>query len=167
MKYFDKKNLEQCLEYYQNHHYEHSEFILRKLYLNYNYLFKPFDKKFLFVSDEQDKITIFDSIEDNLKNLLIFDKEKIKKEIGEIKFKYIKKIFCNSLWIDNNPSFIEETLWRFLISSPKTFYNFFEKKPKNDHFKLMIENGFIKDEKIYKRMTKRLQKHINSLGNFL
>lgn len=152
------------MEYYNNKLFDYTELVLRKLYLNYDYLFKPFDNKFLFINKEAEKNNIFESIQENMKQIMKIDKEKIKKETAEIKFKYAKKIFCNSLWIDNNHSFIEEVLWRFLISSPKTFNNFFDKEPTPEVFKLMLDNGFIKNKNIYKRMTKRLHKHIKTYG---
>jgi hypothetical protein len=61
--------------------------------------------------------------------------------------------------------FMEEVLWRFLISSPKTFRGFFKKDPTNEQLKLMEEKGFIRNIKTYRRLVKRLQKNIDSMGN--
>jgi hypothetical protein len=161
---FPKKNLSHFFEFYKSHLYHHKEMNLRKLFISYPYLFVSFNNTFLFAPGRLKDSKFFDQIGSNIKQMNSLDKNKLKKEIAEQKFKIVKKIFCKSLWIENNPFFIEEILWRFLISSPKTFCNFFKKDTTSDQLKLMEEKGFIKNAKIYKRLIKRLQRSIDSMG---
>lgn len=157
-------HLEQFLEFYQKHRFQYSEMNLRKLFLNQPYLFTPFDYSFLFVPGQSSDGPFFTKIEKNFEQLKSQNLEQLQKEIAEVKFKTVRKIFCNSLRVDNNPKFIQEILWRFLISSPKSFRDFFKKEPKPEQFKLMVEHGFIKNVKIYRRLVKRLQKTIEAAG---
>jgi hypothetical protein len=162
IKVFPKKNLKLYLEFYNNMKMMYSELSLRKLCLNVPYLFKEFDNNYLFISNPEVESVMFDSVKDNFEEILNMDPLKVKEEIAEKKFNVVKKIFCNSLYIDNNPTFIEELFWRFLISTPWTFQNYFKKDKPMEHLKTMGENGFIKNMKHYKQMIKKFHKTVDS-----
>lgn len=161
---FSQKNLEHYLEFYQKHKFQHSEMNLRKLFLNQPYLFTPFDNSFLFVPRQSTLSPFFAQIKKNFKELKSQNLEHLKKEIAELKFKTVRKVFCNSLWTDKNPLFMQEMLWRFLISSPKSFCDFFKKEPKPEQLKLMVEHGFIKNIKVYRKLVKKLQRAVETTG---
>ena len=142
----------------------HSDLALRKLFLNHPFLFDKFQNNFPFIKKPKVKSTLFTKINENMQEIIKMDLVKMKEEIAKKKYKTVKKIFCNSLFISHNPTFIEELFWRFLISAPHSFQNYFKKEPSPEHYKSMTEHGFIRNVKHYKRLTRKLHRTINMSG---
>ena len=132
------------------------------LNMNYPHLFDNFKDQFLFITHiENNKNSFLSSIKilGHFNQLLNVNVSELKTEIALKKYKTVKKIFCNILWVENNPFFIEELIWRFIISSPSTLPSLFEKEPEG-HMQLMIDQGFANNATEYQKMCKRLNRHL-------
>lgn len=135
--------------------------IMIKCIFSEPHLFTPFANKFLFTKSNsfEDNLLYPDNLQKELQRLKQTNVKETSKENILLKYKNVKRIFCHALWIDNNPYFIEELLWRFLITPPSLFKNlFFEDK--EEIAKTMCSNGFAENPKKYLNLCAKLQSHI-------
>lgn len=108
-------------------------------------------------------ITRVSKIRKNIQTLKNFDFKKSEEDLANRKYEAVKKIFCNVLFIENNPLFVEEMLWRFLVSPPSVFNARF-KEPGQDIAEKIVKEGFAGSIENYLIKAKFLNKQIDLKG---
>lgn len=157
----DTDHIVENFEFYELNISKKMKSVMIKHIFTQPHLFTPFNNKFVFVKENPFKDDLISSknLYKELERLKQINFKESNNENILLKYKNVKKIFCHALWIDNNPYFIEELLWRFLITPPSLFKNlFFEDK--EEIAKTMCSNGFAENPKKYLNLCAKLQSHI-------
>lgn len=103
-------------------------------------------------------------IKRNILKLKKFDFSACQENLTRRKYEAAKKSFCNVLFIENSPLFVEEVLWRFLVSPPSSFNQKFSEVT-FEVAKDRVKQGFAHSAENYMLKAKYLNQQIKLKGN--